>query len=94
MDTPSYIPSYDDVGDDEVYCCDYDGGAWAWRDVFYDLSTKKFYICSFEVCGSDLSGDKRTGRTPISEEEALKLMDEPHKEFLRRRIEAYDREQS
>ena len=84
-----YLPDYDDVGEDEVYCCAYEEGAWAWRDIFYDLSTKRFRICTFEVCGCDLSGEKRTACVPISEEEALKLMDGPHKEYLQKRIKEY-----
>ena len=89
MNNYLYLPDYDCVGEDEVYCCDYEEGSWAWRDIFYDLSRKRFYIYTFEVCGCDLSGEKRTACTPISEEEALRLMDEPHKEYLRKRIKEY-----
>lgn len=82
-------PGYYEIYDDEVFCCYYEEGAWAWRDVLYDLSEKKFYIYTFEVCGSDLSDERRTARTLISEEEALGLMDEAHKEYLRKRIEEF-----
>ena len=37
-----YLPSYDGVYDDEVYCCEYEEGSWAWKDIFYDLSKKSF----------------------------------------------------
>ena len=72
-----------------VYCCAYEEGCFAWRDIYYDLSKKGFYIYSFEVCGSDLSDEKVTKIVLISEEEALRLMDEPHKEFLKKCIERY-----
>ena len=39
-----YLPSYDGVYDDEVYCCEYEEGSWAWKDIFYDLSKKVLHI--------------------------------------------------
>lgn len=77
------------VGKEEVYCCNYVEGSWAWQDIYYDIRARRFYIYSIEVCGSDLSDERVSKVEPISEEEALSLMDERQKAYLKYCIEHY-----